>query len=117
MYINNYIQYAQHTLGSVSYKNLVKTIPVVKWFKKVVLGTCAAFSATAPLARTEKGGACRGGACRGGANKINSTEKMALICAIFKPNFAKNLDKCSVEEPEPVEPKLFEIWTSPKLSF
>ena len=109
MYINNYIQYAQHTLGSVSYKNLVKTIPVVKWFKKVVLGTCAAFSATAPLARTEKGGACRGG-----ANKINSTEKMALICAIFKPNFAKNLDKCSVEEPEP---KLFEIWTSPKLSF
>ena len=27
-----------------------------------VLGTCATFSATAPLARTEKGGACRGGA-------------------------------------------------------
>ena len=27
-----------------------------------VLGTCTTFSATAPLARTEKGGACCGGA-------------------------------------------------------
>ena len=28
----------------------------------IVLGTCATFSATAPLARTKKGGARRGGA-------------------------------------------------------
>ena len=32
-----------------------------------VLGTCATFSATAPLMRTKKGRARRGGARRGGA--------------------------------------------------
>ena len=35
---------------------------------------------------------------------------MALIRTIFEPNFAKKSKrKFSVEEPEPVEPKLFEI--------
>ena len=38
--------------------------PTSLWwaYSPPVLGTCATFSATAPLARTEKGGARRGGA-------------------------------------------------------
>ena len=55
-----------------------------------VLGTCATFSDTTPLARTEKGGARRGVVQK---QKIMArwqwrSNKMSLIRAIFEPNFA-----------------------------
>ena len=47
----------------------------------VVMGTCATFSATAPLARTKKGGARCGGACV----KNNGAVAVVLIRAISAP--------------------------------
>ena len=51
-----------------------------------VLGTCATFSATAPLARTKKGGTRRGGAKikNNGAVAV-ARKKVALIRAISTP--------------------------------
>ena len=53
-----------------------------------MLGTCATFSATAPLVRTKKGGARRGGAKVKNNGAAAVAQKMALIHAIFEPNFA-----------------------------
>ena len=46
-----------------------------------VLGTCTTFSATAPLARTEKGGACCGGtkAKKNGAISCHFRTKSAIL--------------------------------------
>ena len=74
---------------------------------KSVLGTCATISATAPLARTKKGGAHRGGAHRGGANVKNNgvvavaRKKVVLICPISAPflqgwEFAHSLIRSSL---------------------
>ena len=53
-----------------------------------VLGTCATFSATAPLARTRKGGARRGGSKvkKNGAGQWREN-KIALNRAAFPRNF------------------------------
>ena len=54
-----------------------------------VLGTCATFSATGPLARTEKGGARRGKAkVKNNGIGGSGAKKMALIRTIFESNFA-----------------------------
>ena len=51
-----------------------------------VLGTCATFSATAPLARTKKGGARRGGAnVKNNGAVAGARKNVALICAISAP--------------------------------
>ena len=47
-----------------------------------VLGTCATFSATAPLAQTEKGGSRRGGA------KVKNDGAVAVAQKIFGANCA-----------------------------
>ena len=60
--------------------------------KCAVLGTCATFSATSPVAQTEKGGA----GCSGAKVKNNGAVAVAQkkgansrpFCAIFKPNFS-----------------------------
>ena len=67
-------------------------------YDRPVLKTCATFSATAPLARTEKGGARRGGAkAQKKARWQWRKNKMALIRAIsalFSNKILhRNLDK------------------------
>ena len=58
-------------------------------YRLVVLGTCATFSATAPLAQTEKGGSRRGGAKVKNDSAVAVAQKnFGANCAIFKPNFA-----------------------------
>ena len=61
-----------------------------------MLGPRATFSATAPLARTEKGGALRGSAKVKNNGAVR--EKMALICTIFGPN--KLLILCQLKIPK-----------------
>ena len=55
---------------------------------RAVLGTCATFSTTAPLARNKKGGARRGGATVKKARWQWGKEKMALNRAILEPTLA-----------------------------
>ena len=50
-----------------------------------MLGSCATFSATTPLGRTEKGGAHRGGAKVKNNGAVAVVQKMALIRAISTP--------------------------------